>query len=427
MNSPASHSVRARVLAYVLAIAVAVIEVVLDLTTWVDLDIATIYGIPLVIVAFTRNRQLLWTLTIALVLATFIAYALQVPAGEFELGEARFVNRVLATVSLLIIAGLLHFWMSSLDIRDRQARLLEKHVHSLEAANIALVEREVQIMRQNQELVLRRLEADKASERKTRLLNAVAHDVRNPLHAINLMADAIRRAAEDPALSANVPRMTQRLQSSARSMAALVADVLDIAYFDSGLAKRHDTVFSLDEVIETACHDFAPLADVKMLQLQVQPSNRDLRVCTDRVKLERIVDNLVTNAIKFTLEGSVVLHAAVAADGAAAITIRDTGIGIPESQLEHVFDEFARLDTAAGNPDRGWGLGLPICRALAEVIGARIDVQSELNRGTLFTVRLPPKCVVTAISDASSCPSPPCGAADSVSGPVVGTVGTVGT
>ncbi|MCD6672099.1 MAG: HAMP domain-containing histidine kinase [Burkholderiaceae bacterium] len=422
MTLPASHSVRARVLAYVLAIAVTVIEVVLDLTTWVDLDIATIYGIPLVIVAFTRDRRLLWTLTVALALTTFIAYALQVPAGEFELGEARFVNRVLATVSLLIIAGLLHFWMTSLDIRDAQARLLEKHFHSLEAVNILLVDREAQIMRQNQELVLRRLEADKASERKTRLLNAVAHDVRNPLHAINLMADAIRRAAEDPALSAKVPQMTHRLQSSARSMAALVADVLDIAYFDSGLAQRHDTVFSLDEVIEAACHDFTPLAEVKMLHLQAQASDRDIRVRTDRVKLERIVDNLVTNAIKFTVKGSVVLHAAVAADGAATITIRDTGVGIPENQLEHVFDEFARLDTVAGNPDRGWGLGLPICRALAEVIGARIDVQSEVNTGTLFTIRLPPECMAAATSGASSGPSPLEAPADPVGGLTGGTV-----
>lgn len=424
MTSPPSFSGRVRGPAYVLAIAISLAAVVLDLVTRLELDIATIYEIPLVVVAFTRDRRLLWMLTIALTLTTFIVYVLQVPAGEFALGEARFDNRVLDTVSLLIIAGLLHFWLTSLDIREAQARLLGEQYQSLEAVNALLLDREAQIVRQNQELVLRRLEADRASDRKTRLLNAVAHDVRNPLHAINLMADAIRRAAEDPALGAQLPQMTDRLQSTARSMTALVADVLDIAYFDSGLAQRRDTVFPLDEVIEAACHDFTPLAEVKMLHLQAQASDRDIRVRTDRVKLDRIVGNLVTNAIKFTPRGSVVLHAAVAADGAATITIRDTGVGIPKNELEHIFDEFARLDTTSGNPDRGWGLGLAICRALAEIIGARIDIQSEVNEGTLVTVRLPPECVVATTTDAAPPgPSPIDGAADPVGGPP-GTIGS---
>ncbi|RIK91082.1 MAG: hypothetical protein DCC72_11145 [Burkholderiales bacterium] len=399
MISPASRSVHALGATYVLAIAITAVAVVLDLVTWVELDIATIYGIPLVVVAFTRNRRLLWTLASALIVTTFIAYALQVPVGEFGLREARFVNRVLGAVSLLIIAGLLHFWMTSLDIRDAQASLLEKQYQSLESVNLLLVDREAQIVRQNQELLLRRLEAEKASNRKTRLLNAVAHDVRNPLHAINLMADAIRRAAEDPVLSPQVPEMTRRLQSTAQSMAALVSDVLDIAYFDSGLAQRRDSTFPLDEVVQGACRAFTPLAEAKMLQLLAQAPDRNIRVHTDRVKLDRIVGNLVSNAIKFTAEGSVVLQAALAADGAATITVRDTGIGIPQNQLQHVFDEFARLDATTGNPNGGWGLGLAICRALAEILGAGIDVQSEVNTGTLFTVRLPPECVVATAAD----------------------------
>jgi len=99
----------------------AVAEVVVDLGIWVELDIATIYGIPLVLAAFTRNRRLLWGLMAALTLATFITYALQIPVGAFELREALFVNRVLDAVALLLTAGLLHMWMVSLDIREAQA------------------------------------------------------------------------------------------------------------------------------------------------------------------------------------------------------------------------------------------------------------------------------------------------------------------
>ena len=129
---PIPPSDRAIAFAYVFAIALAVAEVIVDLGTRVELDIATIYGIPLVLAAFTRNRRLLWGLMVALTLATFITYALQIPAGAFELREALFVNRVLDAVALLLTAGLLHVWMTSLDIREAQAQLLQEQNRKLE-------------------------------------------------------------------------------------------------------------------------------------------------------------------------------------------------------------------------------------------------------------------------------------------------------
>ena len=120
--------------AYVFAIVLAMAEVVLDAATWVELDIAAIYGIPLVLAAFTRNRRLLWGLMAALTLATFITYALQIPAGAFAQREAMFVNRVLDAVALLLTAGLLHVWMMSMDIREAQAYLLEEQNRKLELA-----------------------------------------------------------------------------------------------------------------------------------------------------------------------------------------------------------------------------------------------------------------------------------------------------
>ena len=195
LNTPSSngHRERAVVFASWSAIVLSVAEVALDLGTWVELDIAAIYGIPLVLAAFTRNRRLLWGLLIVLVLATFIAYALQIPSGSFALHEALFVNRVLDAIALLLIAGLLHIWMASLDVRDAQARLLHEQNNRLEAANALLVAHEARIVRQNEELSRRRHEAEEASGRKTRLLNAVSHDIRNPANTINLIAEVIRR------------------------------------------------------------------------------------------------------------------------------------------------------------------------------------------------------------------------------------------
>ncbi len=127
---------------------------------------------------------------------------------------------------------------------------------------------------------------------------------------------------------------------------------------------------------------------------------------TDRIKLDRVITNLVTNAIKFTIDGGVTLSVALAADGAALIRVRDSGIGIAEHELERVFDEFSQMDDQLGNPDSGWGLGLAICRRLATFIGASISVESKLGRGTVFTVQLPSEYVVditpVGFSDASS-------------------------
>ena len=378
--------------AYVFAIALAVAEVIVDLGTRVELDIATIYGIPLVVAAFTGSRRLLWGLMIALTLATFIIYALQIPVGAFELGETLFVNRVLDAAALLLTAGLLHVWMMSLDVREAQEQRLQEQNRKLEIANDLLIAHEAHIVRQNAELIRRRHDAEEASGRKTRLLNAVSHDIRNPVNTINLLAAVIRRTAEDPALVTQLPPMARRLQSNAQSLVALVSDVLDIAQLDSGLLQRRESTFSLNELIEEKCRDFAPLAEAKLLRLNSE-TPEPISVQTDRTKLDRIVTNLMTNAIKFTSKGGVTISAAITADRSVLIRVRDTGIGIAGQQLEHIFDEFAQFDVPLENPNRGWGLGLAICRRLATFIGAGIDVESELGQGTAFTIRLPSECV----------------------------------
>jgi signal transduction histidine kinase len=368
------------------AIVLAVAEVALDLGTWVELDVAAIYGIPLVLAAFARSRRLLWGMTIALVVATFVTYALQAPIRSFGLHEALFVNRVLDAVALLLIAGLLHVWMASLDVRDAQSQLLREQ-------NGKLIAHEARIVQQNEELTRSRHAAEEANVRKTRLLNAISHDIRGPVNTIGLMAEVILRSAANPAQVTDVPQMAKRLQANAQSLVALVSEVLDVAYLDSGLLQLHSSTFSLGEFIDAMCRDLAALAEAKSLYLHAEPPEPVVGVCTDRIKLGRIITNLVMNAIKFTSSGGVTVSAAIA-DGAAVIRVRDTGVGMAASQLEHIFDEFAQLDSPAGNANRGWGLGLAICQRLTNFIGASIGVESKPGQGSVFTVRLPREYVV---------------------------------
>lgn len=300
----------------------------------------------------------------------------------------------LAAIAALLTAGLIHIWLRSVDAVKAQTRLLKAQNHELEAINAELVRREEKIARQNEELERRRREAEEASARKTKLLASVSHDIRTPINTINLMAEVLRRTAEDPALAPQVPRLAQRLQANALLLADLLSAVLDNAHLESGHAQYRESTFSLNAMLVSSCEDLRLAAQAKTLQLNIEVPERAVWLRTDRLKLQRVVLNLVGNAIKFTERGGVTVRAVLTPDRVAMICVRDTGIGIARQQLDAIFTEFAQVGSHNGHGTRGWGLGLAICRRLVGLIGGRITVESELNRGTLFKVRLPPECVV---------------------------------
>src|SRR5436309_2356303 len=146
-----------------LAVLLALAEVLLDWGTQIPLNVSILYGLPLVVAVGTRSRWLLWGLTLALLVTTFAVYWVQIPPGEFSLHEEHFINRLLAALALVVTAALLHVAMAGLDLLEAQRRTLKE---------------------QNEELDLRRREAEDASHRKTRLLTSVSHDIRTPLQAI---------------------------------------------------------------------------------------------------------------------------------------------------------------------------------------------------------------------------------------------------
>jgi signal transduction histidine kinase len=208
------------------------------------------------------------------------------------------------------------------------------------------------------------------------------------------MAEVIRRYAESPLLVGQVPGMAQRLQANAASLSGLLAEVLDISAFDSGRVEIRDNEISINELLTEACSRLLPMAEAKSLRLTAELPEPPLWLRTDKVKLTRIVGNLLGNAIKFTERGSVTLSAERAPLGGALIRVSDTGVGIAPENLEAVFGEFAQLNGAQRGADAGWGLGLAICRRLAGLMGGSIAVDSALNRGTVFTVSLPAACVL---------------------------------
>jgi two-component system, sensor histidine kinase len=218
-----------------------------------------------------------------------------------------------------------------------------------------------------------------ANRAKSRFLAAASHDLRQPLQTLNLLNRVARReAAGNPRLEMVIDRQQQALDS----MSGLLASVLDISKLDSGAVVPEPADCSVDEILERLASDFEPQAIEKGLSIAFERCGEAAR--TDPELLRRLLGNLVSNAIRYTHHGEIRLGCS-AADGELELTVADTGIGIPDGEMNRIFDEFYQVDRGTQRPE-GLGLGLSIVRRLAELLGHRVGVRSGPTGGTVFTV-----------------------------------------
>jgi len=392
-------SVPCRVIPAVIGVVLAMLLMMLDFATWIELNVAVVYGLPLVFAAASRRPRVLWSLAAVLIAVTFIVYGIQAPhmqprtasvhPGFVSLDHPYLLDRSLAALMVLLTAGILQGWLFSLaGIEARDAAIAERNAQ-LEEANEELVRRDAEITRQNAELEARRREAESASRRKTQLLASISHDIRTPLHSISMTAEVMRRTADALAPQTRLPAFAVRVQSNALTVSELLAEVMDLASFDAGEVSLHMSEFSLADLLVEQQQRLLPVADGKGVSLQVEPPAAPLVLHTDKVKLGRVIGNLVSNAVKFTSHGRVTLASATDAEGRVCIRVADTGCGIRPENLERIFGDFCQGDSAAVHTGSGWGLGLAICRRLTTRLGGELRVESALGQGSTFTVVLP--------------------------------------
>jgi signal transduction histidine kinase len=190
----------------------------------------------------------------------------------------------------------------------------------------------------------------------------------------------------------------------------LVSDVLDLTRFDSGRIDLEESQFPLGQLVSDECRQHAAVAREKGLDFHCELPPGAIVVRADRVKLSRILSNLMSNAVKFTQRGRVSVTAGAARDagngggsGGAWVRVSDTGPGIPPEYRERIFDEFFQLKHAGSNNNGGGGgssggsgLGLAICRRLAHAMGGAIHVESEPGKGSTFVLTIPASALVPA-------------------------------
>ena len=256
---------------------------------------------------------------------------------------------------------------------------------ALERANETLErrvqERTEELTRLNAALARAKGEADAANISKTKFLAAASHDILQPLNAARLYVTSLierQRGAKDRPLIDNI-------DASLESVEEIFGALLDISRLDTGVLRPEFASFHIDELMRQIAVEFAPLAVSKRLDLTFVPCS--LVVRSDRRLLRRLIQNLVSNAIKYTPQGRVLVGCRRRGD-ALRIDVYDTGLGIPESKQRDIFMEFHRLDQGA-RIARGLGLGLSIVERVARVLGATVEVTSAPGEGSHFAVSVP--------------------------------------
>ncbi len=223
--------------------------------------------------------------------------------------------------------------------------------------------------------------AERATEAKSQFLSAASHDLRQPLQTLKLLHGLLERNVGEGQARTFVQRMGETLSS----MLGILNSVLDINQIEAGMVEPQIVSFAIGDLLGRLFKEFYYPAQAAGLQLRVVPSS--LAVRTDPRLFEQIVRNLLSNALKYTPSGKILVGCRRRGTK-VRFEVWDTGIGIPENHIEDVFQEYLQLDAPAGTEDRGLGLGLSIVKRLSELLELRVVVQSRLHKGSAFMIEI---------------------------------------
>jgi signal transduction histidine kinase len=248
---------------------------------------------------------------------------------------------------------------------------------------------------QKHQLEITNAEVVKANRLKSEFLATMSHELRTPLNVIIGYCDLLLEGLAGE-VDAEARRMLTRVHSNAQKLLALINDVLDLSRIEAGRMQLQLEGVELDDLIDRWRADMQLLADQKGLKFEIKTDAAlPDSILTDTARLTQIVTNLITNAFKFTEKGGVYLSLKAYED-AWSISVRDTGIGIPEDALPYIFEEFRQVDASPTRAHGGTGLGLAIVRNFTKLMGGEVQVESKLGVGSTFTVTLPIRTPIEA-------------------------------
>jgi signal transduction histidine kinase len=236
--------------------------------------------------------------------------------------------------------------------------------------------------------------AELASRSKSEFLANMSHELRTPLNAIIGFSELIRDGLFGPVGNAKYLEYAGDIHSSGQHLRELIDDILDLSKIEAGKLELHEEVVDMTEVIDSCLTLVAERAREAGLELERRVPGGLSGLWADKRNLKQIVLNLLSNAVKFTPAGGrVAVTAGIAPDRGFEIAVSDTGIGIGPEDISRTLEPFVQVDSTFSRRHEGTGLGLPLSKAMIELNGGSLHIESELGIGTTVTVRFPPEKV----------------------------------
>lgn len=290
-----------------------------------------------------------------------------------------------ATQQLLAVVG------NQTAIAIHTARAIEtvkKQERLLDLQNELLVRQQEELENQRRRLQQQNLQLLEAAQLKSQFLNTISHELRTPMNAIIGFSQLLLRQHQQ-LLTAQQKDMVGRIFNNGKNLLLLINDILDFSKIESGCTKLEIEEFDLAHLVIDVALEFGHQVTEKNLAMSVNVHLQHQFIVNDKSRLRQILVNLISNAVKFTHEGSISIEVREITSDRIAITVSDTGIGISETDLPHIFDKFRQADQTTTRQYPGTGLGLAISAALVNMMTSTIFAESQIQKGSIFRIELP--------------------------------------
>jgi signal transduction histidine kinase/CheY-like chemotaxis protein/HAMP domain-containing protein len=264
---------------------------------------------------------------------------------------------------------------------------LETQNRELETQKMELSKQSETLLNQNTELEIQKQELGEANKLKTIFLSNMSHELRTPLNSVIALSGVLNRRLADK-IPDDEYSYLEVIERNGKHLLSLINDILDLSRIEAGREDLEIIPFDADRLIAEIVEMVEPQAKEKNIELHYSTDGNEIKLCSDQKKCRQMLLNIVGNAVKFTEKGRVEIGIRKE-DSFMVFDISDTGIGISENQLNHIFDEFRQADNSTSRRFGGTGLGLSIARKYAELLGGYITVKSTPGEGSVFTLRIP--------------------------------------
>jgi len=266
------------------------------------------------------------------------------------------------------------------NILDREQELVRQ--------NEILIEQNRELERNRHQIQIQNLQLLEAAQIKSQFLATTSHELHTPLNVILGLSQVLLRQRNSP-LSKQQVDMVERILNNGNHLLSIIDDMLFFAKNQSGCLSFQENEFYLPNLLSHAVEEYRPFADEEGLTLQLNIKLDNPTLINDSIRLKQVLSKLLLNAIKFTEKGGIEIQAWENEKGKIVISIQDTGIGIPPSDLENIFEQFWQVDATITRKYGGAGLGLAISKSLVEIMQGNIYVHSQLGKGSTFILEFP--------------------------------------